>query len=117
MDIRDLHRRRLSIRQLCVLTKSLLKKQGRSTLLAALEPRAEWSVEAYTLARVSDAQEVSNYLYQMVNTSEEAQQQIPVPTPIPRPGVPLDEESEQQPRPDFASGEELSSFFARMSGL
>ncbi|MGW9170156.1 hypothetical protein [Streptomyces decoyicus] len=114
VDLRDFWRGRLTLRQIGVYIKSLLKKQGRSTLLMALDPSAEWSHEAFLGARISDGIEASNYYFLSANLSEEGREELESPKPIPRPGQP---EEEQGPQHDFATGEEVTSFFAQMGGL
>ncbi|QUI30684.1 hypothetical protein H9W91_07295 [Streptomyces alfalfae] len=115
VDLLDLWCGRLSLRRIHVLINSLMHKAGRSTLLAVLDETTLWGSTEHMLARISDALELSNYLFIKANTSEDAEE-MPLPTPLPRPGVP--EESEPQtPDFQFASGEELSNFFAQMNNL
>lgn len=114
MDLLDLWRGRLSFRRLGVFIKSLLKKPGRSMLLMAMDESAEWDVEEYLLARISDALELSNYLFIQANSAEDAEP-IELPEPIERPGQP--QEVKQKPKPQFASGQEVAAFFNRMNSL
>lgn len=104
----DLWRGRLSLRRLDVLIKSLLAKPGRSTLLAALDETAAWSVQEHLTARVSDAIEVSNYLFIKANSDPV---DLEMPEPILRPG------HVEPPAPvrPFASGEEVSVFLSGLS--
>ncbi|MGW6597910.1 hypothetical protein [Streptomyces sp. NPDC055036] len=112
VDLLDLWRGRLSLRRLGVLINSLMAKTGRSTLLRAMDERSEWSESDYLLARISDALELSNFLFIKAN-SEDAQD-LEMPDPIPRPGQP----EPQQPKPDeFSSPRELTDFFGRMNSL
>src|SRR5690606_13752247 len=85
--------------------KSLMKKPGRSTLLMALDESTEWTPEMYVAARISDAQELSNYLFIQANSAEDAED-IPMPEPIPRPGQPAAEDEKPKPE-DFATGQEV----------
>ena len=116
MDLEDFLRGRYSFRKLFVCVKSLVKKPGRSTLLMAMDERAEWTPEQYTLARISDADELSNYLFIQANQAEDAEP-IEAPKPLPRPGDP-EVVVEQEPKPqEFASGQEVAAFFNRMNSL
>lgn len=79
----------------------------------SLDETAEWTPEMYVSARMSDALEVSNYLFIQANSAADAEP-IPEPQPIPRPGQP--EVVPEKPKPeDFASGQEVAAFFNRMS--
>lgn len=113
MDLEDLKRGRLSLHKIYVCVKSLLRKPGKSTLLMALDEATEWGAESYLMARLSDAMELSNYLFIQANSAENAEP-MPLPTPIQRPGQP--EPEPQKPKPeDFASGHEVAAFFSRMN--
>ncbi|GGW89466.1 hypothetical protein [Streptomyces noursei] len=82
-------------------------------LLTAMDESASWSPGDYLMARVSDAMELSNFLFLKANSTEA--DELKPPTPIPRPG-----ESEPETRKadhEFATGEELASFFSRMSSM
>lgn len=111
VDLSDLYSGRLTLRQLHVYIRSLLKKQGRSTLLTAVDERADWSVEAMLMARISDALELSNYMFKMAHTPEEEQDEIPVPVPVPRPGDPEPDAQELE----FATGAEVAGFFNQLN--
>ncbi|MFF9481392.1 hypothetical protein [Streptomyces sp. NPDC014733] len=93
--------------------KSLLKKPGRSTLMAAMDESTSWSPGEYLMARVSDAMELSNFLFLKANSPEA--DGLDPPSPIPRPGEP--EPEERKVDHEFATGEELASFFSRMSSM
>lgn len=81
----------------------------------SIDESSEWTPEMYVAARMSDALEVSNYLFIQANSAENAE--IPAPDPIPRPGQP-DEVVQQKPKPEeFASGQEVAAFFGRMNSL
>ncbi|MFD8088972.1 hypothetical protein [Streptomyces malaysiensis] len=67
------------------------------------------------LARISDALELSNHLFIKANSSEA--NDLPLPVALPRPGQPQEPEEPQVPESHFASGEELSNFFAQMNNL
>ncbi|MET8702735.1 hypothetical protein ABZW10_28330 [Kitasatospora sp. NPDC004723] len=113
VDLLDLWRGRLSIRRVHVLITSLMCKPGRSVLLAAMDETAQWGTAEHLLARVSDALELSNYLFIRANSEESSD--LPLPEPIPRPGLgPVDLAA---PEPDFASGAEVANFFTHMSTL
>jgi hypothetical protein len=114
IDFLDLWRGRLSIRRVGVLIHSLMSKPGRSTLLMAIDERAKWAERDYLLARISDALELSNYLFIKANVSDEDTRDLDFPTPIPRPGEP-----EPQPgsQPEFSDAQELTSFFGRLNSL
>lgn len=116
VDLLDVWRRRLSLRRIGVLIKSLLRKPGRSTLLMEMEEATEWSTTDHLLARVSDALELSNYLFIKANSSENAEE-IPVPESLPRPGKAEEAKKEPTPKYEFASSEEISNFFAQMNNL
>ncbi|MBD0739837.1 hypothetical protein BGM09_10410 [Streptomyces sp. CBMA29] len=76
----------------------------------------QWGTTEHLLARVSDALELSNYLFLKANLSDaSASDRLPVPLPLPRPGEPEVEQAE--PDLEFATGEELSDFFAQMSQI
>ncbi|MEV5883091.1 hypothetical protein AB0L74_10290 [Streptomyces sp. NPDC052020] len=114
MDLLDLWRGRLSLRRISVLIGSLLRQAGRSVLAAVVDESAAWSTSDYLLARVSDALELSNFLFYQANASEDAEE-WPAPTPVLRPG-----EEEPEPEPDtptHSSTEEVVTFFNRMSNL
>ncbi|MFE4513764.1 hypothetical protein ACFRMQ_06115 [Kitasatospora sp. NPDC056783] len=113
MDLLDLWRGRLSLRRVHVLISSLMRKPGRSTLLAAMDETAQWGTAEHLLARVSDSLELSNYLF--IKANSESSADLPIPQPIPRPG--LDPVDLAAPEPDFASGAEVADFFTRMSTL
>ena len=76
----------------------------------ALDETARWSQEAYILARLSDALELSNFLFLKAHSSSA---DIPVPEPLERPGQPKEVKQEKE----FASGQEVAAFFNRMSSL
>jgi hypothetical protein len=111
-DLLDLWRGRLSIRRVGVLIDALMRKPGKSSLLMAMDERSYWSESDYLLARVSDALELSNYLF--IKANAETSEDLELPAPIPRPGDP---ESQPEPQPDFASTAEVSAFFGRMNSL
>lgn len=114
VDLADYWSGRLSLRKISVYINSLLRKPGRSTLMMAMDERMTWSPETYLAARVSDAMELSNYLFLKANSEDP---DITAPEPIQRPGepdkptpVPLKEE-------DFATGQEVQAFFAKMDSM
>lgn len=83
-------------------------------LAATVDESAEWSESEYLLARISDALEVSNYLFIRANSGENAPD-LEVPEPLPRPGV---EVTEPEPASyTHASTNEVVDFFNRMSNL
>lgn len=90
--------------------KSLMCKPGRSTLLMALDEQTAWSENTYLLARVSDALELSNFLYLKANFEDAAD--LEAPQAIPRPG-----QSETTPETEFSSAAEVSDFFGHMNSL
>ncbi|MFD8886422.1 hypothetical protein ACFV0H_28460 [Streptomyces erythrochromogenes] len=113
VDLLDLWRGRLSLRRVGVLINSLMKKPGRSTLLEAMDERTRWGESDYLLARISDALELSNYLFFKANAEDS--EDLEQPDPIPRPGQP---EPEPQPvETQFSSAEELSSFLGQLNSL
>lgn len=79
----------------------------------ALDETAEWGTEEYLMARISDALELSNYLFIKANSEDD---DIPMPEPIRRPGDPEEVEPEK-PKPQFASGQEVAAFFSQMNNL
>lgn len=81
----------------------------------ALDESTEWTPEMYVAARISDAQELSNYLFIQANSAEDAED-IPMPEPIPRPGQPAAEDEKPKPE-DFATGQEVVAFFNQMNSL
>jgi hypothetical protein len=113
VDLLDLWRGQLSLRRIGVLIDSLMRKTGRSVLLMAMDERSSWSESDYLLARVSDALELSNFLFIKANAGEDADD-LETPTPIPRPGDP---EPQPEPAPVMASGQEVSAFFGQMNSL
>lgn len=112
VDLCDLWRGRLSLRRIAVLVRSLARRHGRSSLAAVMDEAAEWDTSDYLLARISDALEMSNYLFMKANASDSSN--LPLPEPLPRPGH---EYEEQGPAYEHASGEEVSNFFTQMSSL
>lgn len=93
-----------------------MQKPGRSVLLAVMDETSQWGTTEHLLARVSDALELSNYLFLKANMSDDAaSDRIPVPTPLPRPGEA--EAVSAEPPLEYATGEELSNFFAQMSQI
>ncbi|MFG2228032.1 hypothetical protein [Streptomyces sp. NPDC048644] len=114
VDLLDVWRGRLSLRRVHVLIQSLIKKPGRSTFLAQVDESASWSVMDHLLARVSDATEISNYLF--IKANSEGPDELQVPEPVQRPGQGT-QEKPKEPEHAFADGAELSSFFTRMSNL
>ncbi|MCZ4119037.1 hypothetical protein [Streptomyces sp. H39-S7] len=116
VDLLDLWRGRLSLRSIHVYIKSLMHKPGRSVLLAVMDETTQWGTTEHLLARVSDALELSNYLFLKANMSDAAaSERVPLPAPIPRPGE--DETATTEPALDFASGSEVSDFFVQMSQI
>ncbi|MEU3351297.1 hypothetical protein [Streptomyces sp. NPDC037389] len=65
------------------------------------------------MARISDAMELSNYLFLKAH-SENASTLDP-PDPLPRPGAPPT--APEEPVEDFATGGELAQFFQEMSTM
>ncbi|MEU5957559.1 hypothetical protein [Streptomyces sp. NPDC047525] len=112
VDLLDLWHGRLSLRRIGVLVDSLMNKPGRSSLLMAMDERAQWAESDYLLARVSDALELSNYLFLKANVPEEDVTHLELPPPIPRPGEP---EPQPAPEPGFSDAGELMSFFGRLN--
>ncbi|MFF1908621.1 hypothetical protein [Kitasatospora sp. NPDC058218] len=113
IDLLDLWRGRLSLRRVHVLINSLMHKPGRSALLAAMDETTQWGTAEHLLARVSDALELSNFLFIKANSEDAGD--LPLPAPVPRPGNDSPELASSEP--DFADGSELSDFFSRMSNL
>lgn len=114
IDLLDLWRGRLSLRRVGVLINSLMKKPGRSTLLEAMDERTRWGESDYLLARISDALELSNYLYFKANAEDS--DDLEQPDPIPRPGQTEPDEPEPV-ETQFSSATELSSFLGHMNSL
>ncbi|MEU6704723.1 hypothetical protein [Streptomyces wuyuanensis] len=110
VDLLDLWRGRLSIRQVGVFIKSLLRKPGRSTLLMALDERAAWSEPDYMMARISDALELSNFLFLKANFEAG---DLEKPDPIPRPGNP----EPVSTQPEVNSAKDVIDFFGQMNSL
>lgn len=116
VDLSDFEHGRLPVRNLVAFVKSLMRKPGRSTLLMAIDETATWTPEMYVMARISDAAELSNYLFIQANQAEDADP-IEVPKPLQRPGQP-DVDVQEKPKPeDFATGHEVAEWFARMNSL
>ncbi|MCC3773670.1 hypothetical protein K6I33_006888 [Streptomyces sp. UNOB3_S3] len=65
------------------------------------------------MARISDAMELSNYLFLKAH-SDNASTLAP-PDPLPRPGAAS--VAPEEPVEDFATGAELSQFFQEMSTM
>ena len=115
LDLEDFKRGRLPLHKIYVCVKSLMRKPGRSTLLMVVDETTMWGPDIYVAARISDALELSNYLFIQANSSEDTE--IPLPEPIHRPGQPLPA-VEEKPKPEeFASGHEVAAFFNRMNSL
>ncbi|WP_259454009.1 hypothetical protein [Streptomyces ginkgonis] len=114
IDLLDLWRGRLSLRRVAVLIDALAKKPGRSTLLAAIDSTAAWSAGDYLLARVSDALDVSNYLFLKAHSADSAG--IEAPSPLSRPGA---QATADQPAAEagFSSGADVAAFFERMNSM
>ncbi|MFE2075192.1 hypothetical protein [Streptomyces misionensis] len=89
-----------------------MTKPGRSALLMAMDERASWSETDYLLARMSDALELSNFLF--IKAHAEDTDGLDLPTPVTRPGQP---EPQPEPQQHFASGQEVVDFFGRMNSL
>jgi hypothetical protein len=83
-------------------------------LAACVDETAEWSQSEYLLARISDALEVSNYLFYQANRGEDSDD-MAAPTPLPRPGQ--EEEVLEPESPSYASSDEVMDFFNRMNNL
>ncbi|MFC4501749.1 MULTISPECIES: hypothetical protein [Streptomyces] len=115
VDLLDVWRGRLSLRRVGVLIDSLMRKNGRSALLMAMDERSSWSDTDYLLARVSDALELSNFLF--IRAHADKSDDLEIPIPIARPGEPEPEPHQPETQNDFATGEELSSFLGRMNSL
>ncbi|MFC9231357.1 hypothetical protein ACFTZI_20745 [Streptomyces decoyicus] len=81
-----------------------------------MDETTQWGSTEHILARISDALEVSNYLFIRANASAKEANKFDPPKPLPRPGEP-DPVDAQPAAGEFASGEELSNFFASMSNL
>ena len=111
VDLLDIWRGRLSLRRIGVLISSLMRKAGRSSLLAAMDERASWSDDTYIRARMSDAMELTNYLLLKANFESDG---LEKPPPITRPGVKPEPASTQ---PDMDSAEDVANFFRRMNSL
>ncbi|WP_241838891.1 MULTISPECIES: hypothetical protein [unclassified Streptomyces] len=94
--------------------KSLMKKPGKSTLLMAMDESAAWGIDHYLAARISDAMELSNYLFIQANSGEGSD--MPLPTPIQRPGEPEPASTPSEPT-EFASGQEVAHFFSNFNSL
>ncbi|MGW0583368.1 hypothetical protein ACWD25_47370 [Streptomyces sp. NPDC002920] len=114
VDLLDLWHGRLSLRRIGVLIRSLMRKPGRSTLLQAMDERSSWHENTYMLARISDALELSNFLFLKANAAEEDSRDLELPPPIPRPGEP---EPQAEPKPEFSDARELTDFFGRLNSL
>ncbi|WP_338781733.1 hypothetical protein [Streptomyces sp. DG1A-41] len=112
VDFLDLWRGRLSLRRVGVLIQSLMSKPGRSTLLMAMDERAKWPESDYMLARMSDALELSNFLFLKANVDESDARDLELPPPIPRPGEP---EPQPERQPEFSDAHELNGFFGRLN--
>ncbi|MFI1530045.1 hypothetical protein [Streptomyces griseus] len=112
VDFLDLWRGQLSLRRINVLVGSLLNQPGRSALAAAVDESAVWSDSEHLLAQVSDALELSNWLFYQANSSEDAEAP-PAPTPMRRPG----QEDVEPVQPTYASTDEVVDFFTRMNSL
>ncbi|MEV6419062.1 hypothetical protein [Streptomyces sp. NPDC051662] len=118
VDFLDLWRGRLSLRRLGVLINSLMRKPGRSTLLMAMDERATWGEQDYFLARISDALELSNFLFLKANVPDEDARGLEIPAPLLRPGASEPQTaSGPELEPVFSNAHELTSFFGRMSSL
>lgn len=78
----------------------------------AMDERAMWPESNYLLARVSDALELSNFLF--IKANAESTDDLELPIPVTRPGDP---EPQPEPEPVFATGEEVTAFFGQMNAL
>ncbi|MGI5196932.1 hypothetical protein ACQEVY_25395 [Streptomyces sp. CA-288835] len=114
VDLLNLWRGRLSLRRIGVLINSLMNKPGRSTLLMAMDERAKWSEREYLLARMSDALELSNFLFLKANVPDEDARDLEFPAPIPRPGEP---EPQPTSKVEFSDAAELTTFFGRLNSV
>lgn len=83
--------------------------------MMAMDERSAWSESDYLLARLSDAAELSNYLF--IRANSESTEGLEIPKPILRPGATDEQESPPVPTPKFASGEEVVAFFGQMNSL
>ncbi|MBF6056172.1 hypothetical protein GO002_30550 [Streptomyces eurocidicus] len=78
-----------------------------------MDESAVWSTQDHLMARVSDALELSNYLF--LKAHSDSAEDLSPPDPLPRPGTPdpgLAESAE-----DFASGAELSQFLQEITNF
>jgi len=82
----------------------------------AIDEITEWGPDTYMLARLSDGQELANYLFIQANSGEDSEE-MPLPTPIRRPGQPEEVEPPKPKPEDFASGQEVAAFFSSMNSL
>ncbi|MFJ7907501.1 hypothetical protein [Kitasatospora sp. NPDC096204] len=96
-----------------MLISALMTKPGRSALLADMDETTQWGTAEHLLARVSDALELSNFLFIKANSEDAAD--LPIPDPLPRPGS--TEPELPTPEAHFAEGAEVADFFSRMNSL
>ncbi|MGN7135804.1 hypothetical protein [Streptomyces pseudogriseolus] len=80
----------------------------------ALDERAKWPESNYMLARISDALELSNFLFLKANVDSADAKDLELPPPIPRPGEP---EPQPEHEPEFSDAQELTDFFGRLNSL
>ncbi|WP_327377668.1 hypothetical protein OG393_29195 [Streptomyces sp. NBC_01216] len=74
-------------------------------LLIEIDEATSWTETNHILARISDGLELSNYLFIKANSTED--NDLDPPKPLPRPG-----QVAEKPKPrEFASGDEVASFF------
>jgi hypothetical protein len=81
----------------------------------AMDERASWPESSYMLARVSDALELSNFLFLKANVPDGDARDLELPPPIPRPGEP--EPQPEQRESEFSDAQELTAFFGRLNSL
>lgn len=82
--------------------------------MMAMDEKTSWSPDTYLAARISDAQELANYLFLKANSEDP---DITPPEPIERPGEPSKSEPVAPKQEDFASGQEVTAFFTRMNSM
>jgi hypothetical protein len=112
VDLLDVWRNKVSLRRVLVLSKRLMHMHGQAALPMAYDESLSWGTQEHLMARVTDALEVSNWMFIQANSGEGAGE-VPFPDPVPRPGDVLPEEEPKK----LASTGEVASFLNNIHSM
>lgn len=92
------------MRRIYVCIERLVTMPGRSALLKAIDPKAEWSHSEYLMSEIIDRLEMANWLKYRMDYEDD---KMPMPDKFPRPGIELTSKEDA-----FASNEEVANVLA-----